>query len=331
MMKHKQLILIAACMLMLLGACGTKKGDTPLREESLELLDARIKKNPDDADLYFQRGQLLINLGKQKQNSQYFREAISDLNHAIKLENDKPEYYTALGDAHFSLGNVGDSYAALQEALKLDENNFEACLKMGEISFYSKDYDRAIESLNRVTAQDKDNQTAHFMKGFIYKETGDTTNAVFYFRRLIDLYPDYEPAYEELGMLYAQHRNKLGLEYLNTALSLQPDNVNVLYGLGMLYQDVEDADKANEYYARINAIDSTFKYAWFNRGYMEMVFYEDYNNAVDFFNKAIQCDPQYAEAYYNRGLSYQLMGDNAKADADFAQAKTLGMEVPNAK
>lgn len=294
------------------------------RDEALAQLDARIKKNPDDASLYYQRGKLLIDLGKEKQQSNYFKEAILDLDRSVQLDGSKPEYFTALADAHFSLGDVSQSYSALQKALNLDKNNFEASLKMGEIAFYSRDYDRAMESLSKVTEQDKTNQTALFMKGFIYKETGDTANAVFYFRKVIDLYPEYEPAYEELGMLYAQHGNKLGLEYLSTALSLDPNNINVLYGLAMMYQDVEDPEKAEEYYVKILEIDPTYKYAWYNRGWMEMILYQDYDNAIDFFNKAIECDPLYAEAYYNLGVAYELSGNKSKAQEAYTTAASLG-------
>ena len=324
-MKKALKILTLALLTGLMAACG---GDITIEglpnEDALKVLDAKIKKDADNDELIFQRAKILIELGKEKQHSQYFRDAIADLDKAVQINGQKVEYYTALGDAHFSLGNVGDSYSALQKALALDSNNFEACLKMGEIAFYSKDYDRAMESLSKVTSQDKNNQTALFMKGFICKETGDTANAVNYFRHLTELYPDYEPAYEELGMLYAQHRNKLGLEYLTTALNLQPDNINVLYGLAMLYQDAEEADKANEYYVKILEIDPKYKYAWFNRGWMEMVLYEDYNAAVDFFGKAIECDANYAEAFYNRGLAYQQLGENSQAEKDFQTAKSLG-------
>ncbi len=294
------------------------------RNESLRVLDAKIKRDSNNADLYYQRSLILIDMGKDSSRSSYFKDAIADLQRATHIDNTKPDYFTALADAHFSLGNVGNSYTALQKALAIDPDNFEAHLKMGEIAFYSKDYDRAIESLNHVTEKDRNNQTALFMKGFIYKENGDTTSAVYYFRRLIDLYPDYEPAYEELGFLFSQHRNKLGIEYLTTALSLQPDNINILYALAQTYQEAEDAETASNYYVRILEIDSTYKYAWFNRGRMEMELYEDYINATEFFSKAIQCDPQFAEAYHNLGLTYELMGDNTKAEGYYAQARQLG-------
>jgi tetratricopeptide (TPR) repeat protein len=265
-------------------------------------------------------------LGKEKNQSKYYNEAIGDLKQAIKIDDSQCDYFTSLGDAYFAIGNIGESYSALQKALTIDDKNLEASLKMAEISYVSHNYDRAIESLNTVTAQDKDNQTALFMKGLIYKENQDTANAVFYFRRLTELYPDFAPAYEELGMLYSQHRNKLGLEYLTTALRLDSTNINVLYAIAQTYQDVEDAENATYYYVRMLELDPQNKYAWFNRGRMEMELYEDYNNAVDFFSKAIDCDPNFAEAHYNRGLSYELMGDKAKAKECYDRAKELGFE-----
>ena len=40
--------------------------------------------------------------------------------------------------------------------------------------------------------------------------------------------------------------------------------------------------------------------------------------------KAIQINPNFANAYFVRSVCYQELGDNAKAQADFAKAKQLG-------
>ena len=52
--------------------------------------------------------------------------------------------------------------------------------------------------------------------------------------------------------------------------------------------------------------------------------------------EAVRLDPKNARAYHNRGFAYRKKGDNAKAEADFAQAKKLGYkekpaEVPSHK
>lgn len=313
-MKKGYLTLIFVATIALFAACrGPISLEGLTNEEALKVLDSRIKKDKDNADLYFQRGKILLEMGKQQNDKNYITSAIKDFEAAIELDDENIDYYIALGDAYFSRGDFGNSYSALQKALKIDENNFDASLKMGEIAFYSKDYDLAMENLNKVTAKDKNNTTALFMKGFIYKEIGDTANAVTLFRKVIDLHPDYEPAYEELGLLYAQYKNKLAVEYLNTALTLEPQNINVLYGLAMLYQELEDADLANEYYVKILEIDPNNKYAWYNRGWMELVLYEDYQSAIEFFTKAIECDNRYADAYYNCGVAYENLGEKAKA------------------
>lgn len=323
-MKKISLLLFLLLTAAIFSSCHNNDSSNVPREEALKVLDAKIKKHSNNASLYYERGLIEVELGIEKEQSQFYKDAVSDFRKAIELDNSKANYHTALADAQFRLGNVGESYSALQNALKLDKDNFDANLKMGEIAFYSKDYERAIESLSKVTAQDKTNQTALFMKGFIYKETGDTANAVHYFRQLIELYPDYEPPYEELGMLYAQRGNKLGLEYLTTALKLDPQNINVLYGIAMIYQDMDEADLATDYYVKILEIDPNNKSAWFNRGWIEMVLYEDYENAADFFSKAIECDQGYAEAHYNLGLAYQLLNKDSEAQKSFNRAKALG-------
>lgn len=317
--KHRLLwlatLLVALTTLSLTG-CKQHQPDTMDRDEKLLLLDAKIKQHPKDASLYYERARVELDL-------QQVNNAIDDLKQAIELDDKKVDYYTTLGDAYFRNGKVEDSYRALNKALDLDDDNLEALSKMGEILFYSKDYDRAMETLNKVTAHDPDNRTAFMLKGFMYKEQGDTTNAVHYFRRVIDLYPDFEPAYEELGVMYAQQKNPLGAEYLNTAIQLEPDNLNALYALAMLYQDLELADKANEIYVKMLEIDPQNQYAWNNRGWMELVLYEDYDAAIDFFTKAIDANNQYVEAYYNRALAYELKGDKTNATIGYKTALQL--------
>lgn len=325
MKKTLTICLAGLMMLACLMSCGNNKDlESMSVAEKLEFYNAKIKRNPKTAELYFERGQILMEM-------QNVNNAIRDFQKATELNSNEVKYYTALGDAFFSNGNVGESYKALQEALRIDENNLEALLKMGEISFYSRDYDRAIETLTKVTKFDENNRTALFMKGFVYMEKGDTSNAVGLFNKVTELYPDYAPAFEQLGMLYAFKHDKLGEEYLNTALKLDPKNINVLYGLGMLYQEIEEADKANEYYVKILELDPNYVPAWFNRGYMALLLYEDYDAAIDFFTKVIELDNQNVDAHFNRGLAYKYKGDNNNAKLCFQAALNIDPNYEPAK
>lgn len=269
-----------------------------------------------DAEFYYMRG-------LERMEAQQVNDAILDLRKATELDDSKVDYFTALGDAYFMNGDMGNSFSALQKALKLDSKNVEALLKMGEITFYSKDYDRSLETLSKVTSLDKNNRTAFLMKAFIYKEMGDTTNAVQLFRHVIELYPDYAPAYEELGLIYANARNILGEEYLTTAVELDPQNTNTLYALAMFYQEMEQPEKADETYLRILAIDPQNSMAWNNRGWLVMLYSEEYDTAIAYFTKAIDADNQCAEAFRNRAFSYEQKGDIANANRDYETARQI--------
>jgi tetratricopeptide (TPR) repeat protein len=60
----------------------------------------------------------------------------------------------------------------------------------------------------------------------------------------------------------------------------------------------------------------------YNKG-VDFVEREDWDTAIACFSEAIRLKPDYAEAYYNRGIVYENQGDQAKADADFARFDAL--------
>lgn len=314
-MKHRIAILsLLVPLLMALAGCNSSTPSQDMsNEEILKILDIKIHKHPKDDQLYYDRAKIYLELNR-------VNEAIADLTRATSINNKEFKYHMLLGDAYFANGDVEHSYKSLQQALELNPDNQEAYLKLGEIAYYSRDYDRAMDNLGKVTAKDPQNLTALFMKAFIYKETGDTSNAIILLRKVCDMHPDYSPAFEELGMIYAAHHDPLAVEYLNTAARIDPKNTNALYGLAMYYQDLNKPEQAEEIYKQILDINSNHKEAWHNRGYIQLFTYGDYPVAIEHLTRAIQCDSNFIEAWTNRGCAYELMGDKSRARDDFMSA-----------
>jgi len=48
-----------------------------------------------------------------------------------------------------------------------------------------------------------------------------------------------------------------------------------------------------------------------------------YCKAISDFTETIRLDPNYANAFYGRGIAYLQTGNRAEADADLATAKLL--------
>lgn len=300
-MKKRAIYLLIVLATLATVACRHLPKDTEglTDSEKLEVLDFRLEKHPKDHAALSERAQVLFNLG-------HTREALADIERAVGLEPNNVDYRVQQADLYFANGKVEESYKALSKAEQLDPDNLDVQLKMGEVMYYSRDYDRAIECLTRVTSIEPNNRTALFMKGFIYKEKGDTASAVTLLRRVCDLYPDYAPAFEELGILYSTRNNPLAVEYLNTAIQLEPNNTNALYALAMYYQQKEEMEQAENLYHRILDINEKSADAWHNLGYIEMTHYMDFERAAEYFDRALDADPTHEAAAINSKLAHEL-------------------------
>lgn len=285
-------------------------------EEKLNILDIKIHQDQNNARLYAQRADVFLELGR-------VNEAILDLGRAVNLDDDNADYRVRLGEAYLRNGNMGKCYESLQKALELRPDSQEILLKLGEAAYYSHDLDRALDHLTHVTEKDANNRTALSLKSAIYLEKGDTAAAVVLLDKVCGLYPDYAPAFEMLGTLYAARRSTVALEYYETALRLDPDNLNIRYNIAMYYQEQNQMEQAEAMYKEILDLDETYQHAWHNRGYIQLFHYGDYELAVDYFTRALACDSVFVEALVNRGIAYEMLNDKEHAREDYRHAVRL--------
>ena len=299
-MKHYYNFILLLLAIFTLTACGGRADNENLSDgQKLELLDIKLHKSPNDDALLAERAKVLLNLGRTN-------DAMHDIDRAVELQPKSVEYRMLQADISFAAGNADKSYQALGEAERLAPDNNEVQLKMGEVTFYRRDYDRSLKHMTNVTEKEPDNLTALTIKAFIYKETGDTASAVTLLRKVCDLYPDYAPAFEELGVLYATHSDPLAEDYLTTALDLEPNNTNTMYALAMYHQELQDMDKAEALYRRMLDVNPHSADAWHNLGYIELTFYHDYQRAIVYFDSALASDPSHEAAAKNRQLAIEM-------------------------
>jgi len=92
--------------------------------------------------------------------------------------------------------------------------------------------------------------------------------------------------------------------------------------LSLELTDQGDYDKAIEYLDKAIELDPNFSIAYYNRGrnHDRKYYYED---AISDYSRAIELDPEYAWAYVNRGWVYKQMGQQDQAIRNF----TKGIEL----
>ncbi len=113
--------------------------------------------------------------------------------------------------------------------------------------------------------------------------------AINAYKRALEFDPDCAAIHHSLGFAYYKEGEfDLAQEALQKAIELNPQNANYHYVLGQLLEDWTE-----------------LKGAW--------------EQAIHEFTRAIALDSSYIEAWYNRGLLYEKLGDLEKACEDFKQ------------
>lgn len=285
-------------------------------QEKIQLLDIKIKDNPKDAELYYQRAEVFANMGDSK-------DALFNIKTAIDLNSKQVKYYILEADILFARNEVTLAFQALQNALKIDKNSEEALLKTAELSLYIRDYKRCIQTVNQVLTINKNEPKAYFLRGLCMKETGDTNSAVIDYKKAIELKSDYEAPFEELGVLYANKGDALAIDYLKSTIKINPKNVNAMYTLALFYQDNGLEQQALDLYKQILDIKPDYADAIHNVGWINYEYKEDYSTALDCFTKAIKADSLFVQAWVNRAKTYEKLGNFQQAQSDYAKAQSL--------
>ncbi len=294
--------------------------DTASQEEKdLTRLNESIRKDSSNPDLFNQRARHYI-------ERKMVNEALGDINTAIQLDAENPDYYLTLSDVYLAMGQGIKCEDALEKAIRLKPEDINALLKMGELNFILQDYKDAIKYLNNAIEVDPNNSTAYLIKGYSYIEAGDTARAIENFGLATEKDNNNFDAYMQLGLIFDAINNKLAGDYYQNALRIKPESVEALYAMALFLQNNQQIERAFEFYEKIISINPSFMYAYYNMGYLNLVYYENFEGAKDYFNTAIEIDPAYAKAYYNRGYCNELTGNYAQARKDYQRTMEI---IPN--
>lgn len=259
-----------------------------------------------------------------------FNEALHHINKALELSPDDYRHFIVLANIYLLMSDANRSLATLLKAADMHPMQAEVLAELGRVQLITKDYPRAIEYLKRALAIDKNNSKAYFWRAMYYLEHADTSKAVSDLQLAVAIDKSLYEGYLELGhILYAQ-RNPLAAEYLDHALQLAPNQAELIYSIGMAFQEMGRFPQAMDSYNRILSFDSTFYKAWYNLGYIHLVELDNMQAATRYFENAIRFNPQYTDAWYNKGLSHELSGNLHQAWADYKQCLAIDPEYNRA-
>ncbi len=322
------LLLLTGIMFLFSCTQGREKGTTAdvpgiFLRPGLKELTEQIQKKPQEAELYFRRGNALHRLQEDSL-------ALNDFMMAVSLDSSKAAYYSAIGDLHFEHKDISGSIPWFQKAISINPDDPQAHLKFAKMLIYTKEYTKAFNEINTVLRQDVYNPEGYFLKGMIYKDMNDTAKAISSFQTALNVMPDYKDAIIQLGQIYAAQSDPLALQYYTNAFRLDTNDVFPLFAKGVYYQQQGQVEQAKEQYRKCVLRNHQYADAYYNMGFLYLE-QDSIEKAWRHFDLLTRISPNDAEAYYNRGVCNEILGKKQEAIADFRQALVFDKDYPEAK
>jgi len=303
-------------------SCGDSKKPKNEGSESqnlvLEALNKKIKSNPNDASLYFQKADYLLNNGA-------LPDALMNFIVALDLDSTIIDAWSKLSEVYWLMDNYIEAENAMIQALKLSPEDEKNLLKLAKYYIVFFNYEDAKTYLDRTLLKNNLNAHAYELYGTYYLEQGDTARAIASFNRAVEIDDTLFDAYFSLALLYDIRNNPVAIEYYKNAIRIRPNSLFVHYKHAFYLQEKSGRiDEAMEIYNNILEIDPHYYYALFNKGYVYLVYKNDPRTALDYFRQAVEfSDRKTPDALYNMAYCLELLDNKREARQLYKQILEL--------
>lgn len=271
--------------------------DSGTVEERIARLTEQLGYSRTNWELWNQRSQLWYEAGNVQR-------AMADIDIAIEHHNTAPDNYYLKGFYYYAQKNDSLAILNLQKAADLASDDPEGYYLLGQLEFLKGDYAAASKAYNTAISLDSMAPTYYFARGFMAESRNK-----------------YDEAIAEYDM----------------ALKRDPTFIKALLALHDIFlNERKDPDQAFAFNERVILIDSTQPVARFNQGNFFMARANLITDAARFpefsiimkiamaeYTKTIETDPNFVQAYYNRGYCSYLLDQFNRALDDFSTVISL--------
>ena len=189
-----------------------------------------------------------------------------------------------------------------KKCLEINHENTKAKTNIGIVyynkslnQYNNKEYEQSLESLKSADSYNSEDAKVYYMKGCCHQELNRHKEAILNYSKAIEFSKEPAAYYAARSWAYNDlHDNINRLADMKKAVEHNPENAEYQYHCGKHKQEVS---------------------------------MDEYKTAIKNYNKAISLNPDYKEAYRERGAWYMTNEQFDKALPDLKKAKELGADV----
>ena len=314
-MKGK--LLIMGLLLLLFGCNGNKHTPSDTTEENdvpITVMEA-IQKYTDSIAMDSTNARLYKNRAKAYFANEQVGAAMMDINKSLGLNPNDVDTYLLLADVYYALGDEGNINVTLNKAAEIDQRDARPLVKLAELNLLQQNFNLSWAYLDKALSLSTYNPRAYFVRGMYYIiAQQDTVNALKNFQ--ISAEQDelfYDPV-EQICRIYAVQQPPYAIDYIRKAQQQFPDNANARYELALYLQSHGAPQEAEKHYDTLLMMQPNNYMVLYNLGYVNFVYLSNNDVALDYFSRALDANPNYLDAFYNKGRVLEQMGKYAQAE-----------------
>ncbi len=227
------------------------RNGTRLEEADL-LYRQAISMRADYTQAYINRGDILLKLNRTKEAQEVYETALN-------FEHDNPDLLYNLAVVLLNQGEYVRAMNYLNKALEYDPEHYQALLNSAILIQETGSVEMrhlAFERLMKIVQQGNTNERVYFNLGMLSMDNKDGASAEKWFRKAIEIKPDFRSALFNLALLLSETGRAMeGAPFLKTLLWHNPDHVKGLILLGDLYvnhlRDLPAAERCYRHILRV--------------------------------------------------------------------------------
>jgi tetratricopeptide (TPR) repeat protein len=260
---------------------------TELLNAASKPIEQAIKLKPDYAIAYDLLGQVYLRQGRFEDAAEQYKKA---LNYETK-ESNKARKYSGIGTAYFQMGRYSEALNYLNQAVKLNPNDSSVYAILSLIYQRQGNFDEAIvQAKKAMEFEPRATAGSYYFLASAYlrraRKKGadeDYAEAIGLLKKALEINDAFTAAYFLLGQSYKFYKAGVmadeAIANYKKAIEYDPKNPAYYFHLADFYFAVKHNDEA----------------------------------ALEYLKKTIELKPDYADAYWERGLVYRHKKDDNEA------------------
>lgn len=224
----------------------------------------------------------------------------------------------ARANAYFKAARLSDAKDIAEQVLRSEPANPTALEIKGNVQYLQGQASDAIDTFINLLALHPENEEAPYMLGRIYYQESRVEQAMGQFQRVLKINPRSFKAYDNLGLCYeAKGDDDQALRHFLTAIKLvendHPEYDSPYANLAELLLKTGDAQKAFDAASKATK-RNPYSARDFYLGAKALEELGKLDLSVNWLQRSIALDPNYAEPVYLLARVYRQLGQPQKAE-----------------